>query len=635
MAALLLAGVAAPAQRLDPAKWKLTVQETAAPPGATVHARLHVKLEPGWHLYSPTTPAGGPIPTTIEVAENPAIESYELYQRPPVRRFDPNFQIETETYEEETDFLLAVKLAEEASAGRVELTARVRYQLCDDKQCLPPKRKTASAMLRIDPAARVPPGAVPAGFIAARPGAGAEAEPAGAAASGSPGVPEAGGGGGRQGLTAFLLVAFGFGLAGIFTPCVFPMIPITMSYFLKKEAGGRRESIVQAVVFCGGIIVLFSTLGLITTAILGPFGVVRLGSNPWVNGFIALVFLLFGLSLLGAFEIAVPSGVLTRLNAASGRGGYLGTLLMGLTFSLAAFACVGPFVGTLLAASIQGGALRPLFGMLAFATGLAAPFFFLALFPAYLQRMPKAGNWMVRVKIVLGFVILAAMLKYFSNVDQVLGWGLLSRDRFLAAWVVLFAAAGLYLLGFLHLEGVEPDQKVGVARLLTGLVFLVFAASLIPGMFGARLGELDAYVPAPEPGRSLISAGQGQELNWMKNQYREALAAARAEGKLVLVNFTGYACTNCHWMKANMFPRPEIASALSRFIRVELYTDGTDEASAQNQTLQEEKFATVAIPYYAILDPEENIIATFAGLTRDPEEFLAFLRTPAAGSPVP
>ena len=249
--------------------------------------------------------------------------------------------------------------------------------------------------------------------------------------------------------------------------------------------------------------------------------------------------------------------------------------------------------------------------------------------------MPKAGNWMVRVKIVLGFVILAAMLKYFSNVDQVLGWGLLSRDRFLAAWVVLFAAAGLYLLGFLHLEGVEPDQKVGVARLLTGLVFLVFAASLIPGMFGARLGELDAYVPAPEPGRSLISAGQGQELNWMKNQYREALAAARAEGKLVLVNFTGYACTNCHWMKANMFPRPEIASALSRFIRVELYTDGTDEASVQNQTLQEEKFATVAIPYYAILDPEENIIATFAGLTRDPEEFLAFLRTPAAGSPVP
>src|ERR1035441_8164053 len=221
-----------------------------------------------------------------------------------------------------------------------------------------------------------------------------------------------------EGLLAFLAVAFGFGLASIFTPCVFPMIPITMSYFLNRESGGRRESIVQALVFCLGIVVLFSGLGLATTAILGPFGIVTLGSNPWVNAFISALFIAFGLSLLGAFEITIPSPILTRLNQSSNQGGFIGSLFMGLTFSLASFACVGPFVGTLLAASVSGGKTRPLIGMVTFATGLALPFFLLAVFPSYLQRMPRSGGWMARVKVVMGFVILAASLKYLSSLDQ-------------------------------------------------------------------------------------------------------------------------------------------------------------------------------------------------------------------------
>ena len=299
---------------------------------------------------------------------------------------------------------------------------------------------------------------------------------------------------------SFLLVAFGFGLASIFTPCVFPMIPITMSYFLSRPSGGRRESVAQAAVFCLGIIVLFSGLGLLTTAVLGPFGVVTLGSNPWVNGFIAALFLAFGLSLLGAFEINIPSPILTRLNRSSDKGGLAGALLMGLTFSLASFACVGPFVGTLLAASVAGGGgapwARPLIGMVTFATGLALPFFLLALFPSYLKRLPRSGGWLARVKVVMGFVILAASLKYLSSVDQVLQWGWLTRERFLAAWIVLFAMAGLYLLGFVRLEGVKPDEPMGLGRLLVGMAFLVFALSLAPGMSGGRLGALDAYVPA-------------------------------------------------------------------------------------------------------------------------------------------
>ena len=198
----------------------------------------------------------------------------------------------------------------------------------------------------------------------------------------------------------------------------------------------------------------------------------------------------------------------------------------------------------------------------------------------------------------------------------------LTRERFLAAWVVLFAMAGLYLLGFLRLEGVKPDEQLGLGRLLTGAAFLIFAVSLAPGMFGSRLGDLDAFVP-PASGHGASSSGGGPV--WMKNQYREALDRARREGKLVFVSFTGYACTNCHWMKANMFTRPEIAGALGDFVLVELYTDGTDAASEANQRLEQEKFATVAIPFYAILDANENAIATFPGLTKNAGEFLAFL----------
>jgi thiol:disulfide interchange protein len=379
------------------------------------------------------------------------------------------------------------------------------------------------------------------------------------------------------------------------------------------------------VVFCLGIVVLFSGMGLAITAALGPFGIVQLGSNPWVNAFISVLFIAFGLSLLGAFEITIPSSILTRLNQGSEKGGFAGTLLMGLTFSLASFACVGPFVGTLLAASVSGGGTRPLVGMVTFATGLALPFFLLALFPSYLKRLPRSGGWMARVKVVMGFVILAASLKYLTSLDQVLQWGFLTRDRFLAAWIVLFAMAGLYLLGFLRLEGIKPDDRMGLGRLLTGMAFLVFAITLLPGMFGGRLGDLDAYVPAASGSSSAEAPAGGGGLVWMKNQYREALAKARAEGKLVFVNFTGYACANCHWMKANMFTRPEIASAMQNFVLVDLYGDGTDAASEENQKLELARFQTVAEPYYAIMDPDENVIATFPGLTKDPQEFLGFL----------
>ena len=569
-------------------------------------------------MYSMTTPEGGPIITTIKVEDNPAIASWAIHQPPAERKFDPNFGIETDTYGGTVRFHVRLTLAADAPAGPLEFSTRMRYQLCTDTECLPPRPMTAAATVEVAADGQREAGAIPAGYIEFQPGVPALAPKAG-------GAPESAGGGEAQSLGGFLLVAFALGFAAVFTPCVFPMIPITISFFLNQGAGSRGEALKQAVVFSLGIIVLFTALGFGLTAALGPFAVVQLAASPWVNLVISTIFFVFALSLLGAFEITLPSGLLTKLNSASNQGGILGTLLMGLTFSLTAFACVGPFVGSLLAASVQGDRLQPVLGMLLFGTGLALPFFFLALFPGYLQRLPRSGAWMARVKVVMGFLVLAAMLYYLSRVDLVWGWDLLTRERFVALWVLFFALPGLYLLGFLRMEGIKADAPVTTGRLLVGTLFLGFALALIPAMFGARMGELEPFLPAPAEGSGLAAAGAPASAKWIKDDYPKALAEAKAAGKPLLVSFTGYACTNCKWMKRNLFTRAEVASALEAFVLLELYTDGTDAASEENQKRQESQYQTVAIPFYAIVDGSEQTRATFAGLTKDSAEFLGFL----------
>jgi thiol:disulfide interchange protein len=587
-------------EKFNHVQWKLTLDQSVAP-GATVIGHLEATVDPEWHMYSLTTPPGGPIPTTITTDNSPSIDKFTIFEPPPVRKLDPGFGVDTETYEGSQTFLARIRLKKDLQPGPVTITFVPRYQTCSGTNCIPPRTRQVTATLNIvagTPAAAVN---IPSGYIEAKPSAAKQISTSGTTDEVS--------------LAAFLAAAFGFGLAAIFTPCVFPMIPITMSYFI-----GQRGGLKQATVFCLGIIVLFSALGLILTLALGPAAVVQLGSNAWVNGFIALIFFAFGLSLLGAFEITIPSGVLTKLNAASGQGGVFGTLLMGLTFALASFACVGPFMGTLLAASVGADKMRPVLGMLVFASGLALPFFLLALFPKYLQKLPRSGEWLARVKVVMGFFVLAAMLKYLYSLDAVLQTGFLTRERFLAAWVVLFAMAGFYLLGFVRLPGVSRDAELGVARLLIGTVLVVFGLSLVPGMFGTKLGEIEAYIPP---------ASGGGDLPWIENDLQSAFAKAKAEGKTVLVNFTGYACTNCHWMKANMFTKPEVDGVMKNIVLVDLYTDGTDAASEANQKREEDKFQTVAIPFYVLYDANQNVLATFPGLTRKPEEYISFLNTKA------
>jgi thiol:disulfide interchange protein DsbD len=264
--------------------------------------------------------------------------------------------------------------------------------------------------------------------------------------------------------------------------------------------------------------------------------------------------------------------------------------------------------------------------MATFATGLSLPFFLLALFPNYLAKLPRSGEWLSRVKVVMGFFVLIAMLKYLYSLDAVLRTGILTRERFLAIWVVLLAMAGGYLLGFVRLPGISRDAELGPTRLLIGVLIAATGLSLIPGMFGSKLGEIEAYIPPAEGAGDLV---------WVENDLDGAFAQAKAGSKMVLVNFTGYACTNCHWMKANMFTKPEVGGIMKNMVLVDLYTDGTDAVSLANQKLEEEKFQTVAIPFYVLYDADRNVVATFPGLTRKSEEYVSFLNTKAtAGAPV-
>ena len=608
--------------KYDPVQWSLEIQPATAAPGERAVARLTATIEEGWRLYAPTTPKGGPIPTELTLTDSPAVEGWKVYQPKPKTKFDPNFRAETQTYNDEVVFLFDLTLSGNAELGTVELEANTRYNVCNDRLCLPPVRKTASASFTIAANSSEQAAAIPGGYMEVKPAAEAPALAAVTPARGAPIVPSPN----QDGFIQFAAVAFGFGLLAIFTPCVFPMIPITMSYFVSTNTGSRRQSVIQAITFCAGVIILFTGIGAAVSALVGPFGLSQLGSSVPVNLLIAAVFIAFGLSLLGVFEITVPSGALTSLNKVSNRGGLLGTLVMGLVFALASFACTGPFIGALLAGSIQGDLSWPIFGMLMFSSGLALPFFFLALFPAYLSRMPKSGGWLERTKITVSFLIFAAALKYLSNVDQVYQWYILTRERYLAVWIVLLAMAGFYLFGMLRI-GDEESGSVGPGRLGLGGLFLVLAVSLIPGMFGARLGELDAYVPSPEySGLTNAGFGGGAEAEkWIKDDYAKTLELARESGKPVLISFTGYTCTNCHWMKANMFTRPPIAEALVGLVLLELYTDGADDLSKANQQMQLDRFRTVAIPYYAIIRPDESVMAEFAGRTRDTEEFLQFL----------
>jgi thiol:disulfide interchange protein DsbD len=412
------------------------------------------------------------------------------------------------------------------------------------------------------------------------------------------------------------------------------MIPITVSYFTKHGADSRIGAVRDATIYSGGIVLTFTVLGVALAVLFGAAGINQFASSPWINLLIAGIFLAFAFSLLGAYNIGVPSSVLTKLDGVTRTNQshkFIALLLMGLTFTLTSFTCTAPLVGTVLVAASQGDLFYPIVGMLAFSTVFALPFFILALAPNLMKSLPRSGSWMNSVKVVMGLLEIGMALKFISNVDLIWGWGIFTREVVIAGWIALSVLIVIYLLGLFRFSHDSDDTRVGLVRILITIWFTTLTFYLLTGLFGASLGEIESFLPPAKPvptvaGGTTTTTTTNGNLTWVTNDLNAAVAQTQAENKNMFVDFTGYTCTNCRWMEANMFTKPAVKAELAKFVRSRLYTDGEGEPYEGYQKMQEERFGTVALPLYAIISPTGRIIATFEGLTRSEEEFIAFLQ---------
>jgi thiol:disulfide interchange protein len=422
----------------------------------------------------------------------------------------------------------------------------------------------------------------------------------------------------------FFWLALTTGLLSLLTPCVFPMIPVTIAFF-SNPVGNRRASLRRPLLFGLGIIATFTVLGLALAAIFGAAGLSRFAANPWVNLTLAAAFLLFAANLLGFLPTLVPWRLATAADRASrdaDPGSSLGALLMGATFTLTSVTCTAPFIGTLLVLASRGTWVAPVVGMLAYSTAFAIPFVLLALAPRSVARLPRAGHWMVSLRVVIGLLEIAAAIKFVSNADMVLHWGVFTRAVVLIVWAALAGVAALYLSRrFWRRELRTTDHLMQLAPATLAAVVAIW---LVSGINGRVLPQVEAFLPTSLASSPVSSAAPSNQ--WVLNDYSGALATAQTTGKPVFIDFTGYTCTNCRWMEANIFSRPDVEAELGNFVLSRLYTDGDGELYQRQQSFQEQNFGTVALPLYAVVAPNGNIRSTFSGLTRNPSEFIAFLR---------
>lgn len=628
------------AQIPDPVSFEVTSSPETARAGESFEVTVQATIEGEWHLYSiHIDPDAGPFPTEFSSGNPRMVLTDSVRESEAVRAFDPNFEAEVGWHSERATFTIPVAFRPGSqSEGSNVIDLQVRFQVCDDTSCLPPTTKTIARPITITDVA--PEGERWAGFSADS--MDASAAGAGQARPGGDTPGEAGptrsagtsGGMASTGIFSFLWIALTAGFAALLTPCVFPMIPLTVSFFSKEGEGKGKRAIGQALGFGLAIVVTFTVLGALLALVVGASGANRFAANPWVNLFIGGMLVVFALSLLGAFELRLPYQLTNWLNRQSNESsGILGVLFMALTISAVSFSCTAPFVGGVLAATAGGEWFYPIVGMAAFSAAFATPFVVLALFPRWMESLPESGSWMNVVKVLLGFVELAAAIKFISNADLVWEWGLVSRPFAIAAWIAIFLLAGLYVLGVytLRYEGERP--KVGAGRIMLALPLLLFSFYLIPGLLGANLGIWDAWLPPKQASDvsvvrtlSMMGGGSGGEISsegWSED-YRASVERARRENRPLFIDFTGYTCTNCRDMEANVFTVAEVQQRFDRMELVRLYTDdGTDGPA--NQRFQLELTGTVALPTYVIVNPyNEQVLRQWTG-TASPERFRSFL----------
>lgn len=603
------------AQITDPVTFNVSNAPEEVLAGDEFIITINASIEGKWHLYSVLNdPEAGPYPTTFTARSSNFIITGELTETKAVVEFDPNFEVELGSHVKFAQFSipLAIKTNEE---GKQTLDLEVFYQVCDDRVCLPPKAKSIILAVDVVGVSDNPVEGSVATFNIEK--------------NKEPPVLDVIN---ENGILSFIWIALLAGFAALLTPCVFPMIPLTVSYFSKND--GEKKGVGQAIIFGVAIVITFTLIGFMLAAIFGVSAAQNFASDPFINAFIALILIAFGLSLIGMYKLQLPHQLTNFLNRKSNEStGVVGITFMAMTISAVSFSCTAPFVGAVFAATAAGEWFYPIIGMIGFSAAFASPFVLFAMFPSWLQSLPKSGSWMNIVTVLLGFIELAAAIKFLSNVDLVMGWGLISRPFAIAAWIAISFITGLYLLGVFVLKNETKSEFLSSGRLILSIPFLVFSFYLIPGLMGASLGIWDSWLPPKMQTDisvvgSIASMNKAQSLETINGQWAEnyelALEEAKTKNIPVFIDFTGYTCTNCRAMESNVFPLVEVKKRFNEMKLVKLYTDGGSDAE-KNQRLQFTMTGNVALPTYLILDPNnEQPLALELGYI-DAKKFVTFL----------
>lgn len=626
--------------------WSVELKNPDTRVGETTQLIVTGNLPEGWHTYGPQLQYEDSfIPMTIklDLDGNFATQEGELILPPAHVLKDPGFLKPVAWYEKEFRFAVPVRIVK---GDGEQIQVEVRAQACDDSGCDAPRRATLG--VAFSPAAGEPRPERSEPDLAeveqtenfvmpADEESTANPEVMAAALEGiSPGETGAGGAptseaptdatsteinnAKAQGLIPFLLISFVAGLLALLTPCVWPMIPITVSYFTKKAEEGPGAVMKYAIAYCLGIIGTFVGLGLVITAIFGASGVQKLAASPIANALLAILFIVLAINLFGVFEIRVPTKLVNKAQSKSKTAGFAAPILLGFVFSLTTFTCTVPFVGTILVSATSGDYLYPILGMTAFSLAFAIPFFLLAILPNGLKKMPKSGSWLNAVKSYMGFLELAAALKFVSNVDVIVNDPLmLPFQAFGAIWFAIFAVAAMYLFGIVRMPH-QDGAVIGIGRKIFAFANVGIAVWLLAGITNAQiLGPMVGFYPPKQSGE--VSGG----IVW--NENRTAVeATALAEGTPIFINFTGKTCTNCRVMEYQRFPTKPYMDELNKFALMELYTDRETAEDEANAKFREELTGSATNPTYAITKPDGTLVSVYQGMAKTDADFIRWMQ---------
>ena len=638
-------------QVVEPVKWTFESKQN----GLEVTLLFKAVVDQGWHVYDTDLPDGGPVKTSIHFADSTQFELAGTLGKEPLPEevFDKNFNMKIKYFTNQVVFTQKIKLKDAATK---EIKGYVEFMSCNDETCTPPAEANFDFKLNAaDNKTAVSAPVKPTGDGPQNPGSG--------------------------NLLLFLFFSFLAGLAAILTPCVFPMIPMTVSFFMNSSESKFKARFYAA--FYGfSIVAIYTIIGTLVAVVFGP-GAANWLSTHWLPNLIFFsVFMIFAFSFFGMFEIVLPSWLVNKSDKQADRGGLLGSFFMALTLVLVSFSCTGPIVGAILVQSAGGQVLKPIVGMFGFSMAFALPFTLFALFPGWLNNLPKSGGWLNSVKVVLGFLELALGLKFLSIADQTYHWRILDREVYLAIWIVIFTLLGFYLLGKLKFSHDSDVKTVTVPRLLLSILTFTFVVYLIPGMFGAPLKAISGYLP-PQATQDfdlhqiirdeIKIASSNHSGNFSSDDqeicdkpkfgeflhlphglegyfdYEQGMACARKQHKPVFIDFTGHGCVNCREMEANVWSDPRVLQRLRNdFVIIALYVDDkstlpesdwvTSTYDGNVKKTLGKKYADFQIthygvnaqPYYVLLDGNEKLLVPPRAYDLNPDHFVEFLDTALA-----